>query len=1387
MSDDGTICLNPATTIATSLYTSITNWFLSFLGDFKWQNTLFVSASTVFNTLLALTVLYFWWANRQFHFKKRKKDGSRLSQLATHKDALKLNARKRQQQRRKSGIGGVTSSGVLQGGDTQSSSSDEDYDADSLTNLDQGSDGDDEEEEEEADLSDYDTDDEDDDETNGAADGDNTQQEAAQEESMQQLSPEKRRNVRDLTSVVANMEVFSYLSKQAFVQCLEFMEYVDLKQNQTLFNEDSYDGSLYAVVSGQVKCQFEFAHSPLAASANVPSMDEDNNEGEPFISFTAGDGDVVTSLLSMLAGLVRKCQERGQSNSDKNSGVNSNDSRMLTSVVPPGISVTAIGVAETTRLVRVPPECFLAIMDKFPRDVYRIAQTIIARMQRVTIQTVVRCLGLQKEIVRRHYLSWSMDQLLANRIEATNAWKRLQQTLLGYLPDAAAPQLRDQVNKDAALVAAVNLMGTSTSAADVDQNDSSIINALVQRLQEMASVNALPPGQTLIETGQKPDAIYLILRGSLDVGMHVSGTSNAATQSTRRTSTYHKDRRSIFPRGSATGPTGAPPRPDPLRRKHSSGGEGSSSTRTKSSIVPTNFSRVYKAGIGETVGTLSCFTGDVSIVTVRNSSEWETALLYKVSKDVYDSLLAECPSALTECLGAILDRLASPIGCLLDWNVEWMHVQAGEDVVRRGEECDAMYAVLNGRLRSAVPHSPGISQQHHPPPQKTATHSSQKVRHGPRPSFLSRAKQRLRNRKDLLQFLKKSNPKVANAPPRRSHRMMNSAGEEFQGDEFHRGAIIGEVEILTGADWNSDVYASRHSELARVPSSVLNAIIRMYPRAGLNLARIVASQIQQKIACKKKTNAAAVGGPPLQMQMMDNSKRSLPSTETPGESSLGNGVGQNILPSYGLNLSTIAIVPLVEGSFDIDGFSKTLQKTLDTSIAPTKLMSKSFARSQLGEDVFRQRNAMHGLKMTRLCGDMEENFRLVVYQAEMNYTWWTRLCIQQADCVLLVVRAEEAPPKRKVEACLSWAFAALNVKIQLVVLQSPKHNKNCEDDADDETFYETMESSDQLNDWSEARHWIAGHHLVRMPFEKHVLDFRRLCRRITGRSIGVVLGGGGARGLAHIGVIQALVEAGITIDFVGGTSQGAYIGALLAMQPDDLQSLVRAARQMAETMSNNWERLFDLTLPLVSFFSGYRFNRGIQKSLGRRRIQDLVCNFFCVSTDLRNNTQVVHTKGICWRYVRASMTLQSYLPPLSEDGTLLVDGGYMNVLPADVMKLQMRARTVIAVDVSPEVRLDNFEYGTHLNGWWLLWNSWNPFTKTVNIPSMGDISERLAWVSGERHRKKVREYIDLFLQPPVGNFGTLEYDKFDEIVSLGYEYAKPRVDNFVRKNPHLIA
>lgn len=921
---------NQIITAATSTTALIQNGLANFWGSFHWRNTLIISFSTFFYTLLFLTCLYFWWANRQFHFKKRKKDGSKLSSIATRKDAEELHNLNKKK------------------GRAAGSHDDDDSTASDISDLDK--DQEDDEDTlalEDADLSDYEDED--------GEDEDHKQQKQKQEQQKDpqkspffaNLPPEKRRVVKDLTAVVSNMEVFSYLSTEAFIQCLEHMEYIDLKRGQQLFSEKTLDGSLYAVVSGKVKCQFEFdqkAASPYQKSSYHPSMNldsysyDESDATDPLISFIADEGDIVTSLLTMLLGLVRQCQERSTPKTS-----NDKETQQRLPIVPPGISVKAFGSADNTQIVRVPPKCFLALLDKFPKDVHRISQTVIARMQRVTLQTVVRCLGLQREIVL-HTPHESTVMSLDQMADHPEEWGRLRASLPNYLPSAAQTTVKDQAMTDAATVTAANIMGRQ-------QKRSPVMKTIVQTLKQVGEIIAVPAGHTLTETGDSPDGIYMILHGTLDVGMNVTGSSAPARQSNRRTSTLRppadpsrngQPRRNIFPQASAI--------------KESKRQRRQSATRTQqmqnaSSASNTTFSRIYQALPGETVGRLSCFTSDASIVTVRNSSEYESTLLFKIPKDNYDKIVAEHPTALTQCLDSILGRLVSPIVCVLDWNVEWMHIQAGEDIVHRGDVCDSMFAVLNGRLRAAP-----LSSYYH---SRQRTNSSSVGPVPPPPAPLQERDTSTETtsflRRRLLQRRRNANknvPKVSNAPPPPSRRMMNNSNDDGGGEEYGRGAIIGEIEILTGADWSFDVYASRHSELARVPVSVINAIIRMCPGAGLHLAKVVARQVQSKHARKNINNYVSP-----QTRIMGSPQKHAPQNIVDS---------RGILPSYGLSLATIAVVPLLEGDLNLNSFCQTLKDTLHRDIAPTKLMTKDFAKEQLGDEIWMNRNAMHSLKMTRL-------------------------------------------------------------------------------------------------------------------------------------------------------------------------------------------------------------------------------------------------------------------------------------------------------------------------------------------------------------------------------------------------------------------------------------
>ena len=114
----------------------------------------------------------------------------------------------------------------------------------------------------------------------------------------------------------------------------------------------------------------------------------------------------------------------------------------------------------------------------------------------------------------------------------------------------------------------------------------------------------------------------------------------------------------------------------------------------------------------------------------------------------------------------------------------------------------------------------------------------------------------------------------------------------------------------------------------------------------------------------------------------------------------------------------------------------------------------------------------------------------------------------------------------------------------------------------------------------------------------------------------------------------------------------------------------KRASAFSVNMSLLWRKVIDLTYPIMAMFTGNGLNNEIRTILGDKQIEDLWIPYFCITTDLSASRMRVHSFGSLWRYVRGSMTLTGYLPPICDpvDGHYLVDGGYINNLPADVAK-----------------------------------------------------------------------------------------------------------------------
>jgi lysophospholipid hydrolase len=284
-------------------------------------------------------------------------------------------------------------------------------------------------------------------------------------------------------------------------------------------------------------------------------------------------------------------------------------------------------------------------------------------------------------------------------------------------------------------------------------------------------------------------------------------------------------------------------------------------------------------------------------------------------------------------------------------------------------------------------------------------------------------------------------------------------------------------------------------------------------------------------------------------------------------------------------------------------------------------------------------------------------------------------------------------------------------------------------------------------------------------------DFHRLARKLCGKSVGLVLGGGGARGIAQVGIIRALEEAGIAIDVIGGTSIGAFIGALYARDADVVPMYGRA-KKFAGRMASMWRFALDLTYPSASYTTGHEFNRGIFKTFGDCQIEDFWLEFYCNTTNISKSRSEIHTSGYAWRYVRASMSLAGLLPPLCDEGDLLLDGGYVDNLTVAHMK-SLGANVIFAIDVGA---LDDDvpqSFGDSLSGFWAVANRWNPFSSYPNPPTLSEIQARLAYVSSVDALERAKTMAGcVYMRPPIDGYATLDFGKFAEIHDLGYRYGR---------------
>ncbi|NXX16944.1 PLPL6 esterase, partial [Podargus strigoides] len=1186
--------------------------------------------------------------------------------------------------------------------------------------------------------------------------------------------------------MLKNVRVLGHFEKPLFLELCKHMVFQQCQQGDYVFRPGQPDTSIYVLQDGKLELLLT------------------EPDGKETVMKEVFPGDSVHSLLSILD--------------------------VITGHQRPYRTVCA-RAAEDSTVLRLPVEAFSAVFEKYPESLVRVVQIIMVRLQRVTFLALHNYLGLTNEL-----FSHDMQPLRlfpqpghAARTSPVRHGKRGLEE--GKDPGEAAPLRTGGLETPAppppllsrCISMPVDIAGGSGVPGSWDTHGAGEGEGTHSPPRAPQSVSHEPKERRAVGGEEQPPGAPQYQ----DEEDPASGTCPYGPYQGRQTSAiFEAAKRELVKLMKVEDPSLLNNR---VLLHHAKA--GTVIARQGDQDVSLHFVlwgclHVYQRMIdkaedvclfltqpGEMVGQLAVLTGEPLIFTIKANRD---CTFLKISKSDFYEIMREQPSVVLSVAHTVAARM-SPFVRQMDFAIDWMAVEAGRALYRwvpsggrpprlgdsqgaevplvvsprQGDKSDCTYIALNGRLRSVI--------------QKGSGKKELIGEYG---------------RGDLIGVVRA---------------VVGRGGGHLVGLGDVSWLLL-QVEALTRQPRATTVHAVRDTELAKLPEGTLNNIKRRYPQVVTRLIHLLSQKILGNLQQLRGPFASSSLG------MASSSEPTNPTS----------------------NLSTVAVLPVCS-DVPMAAFTLELKHALN-AIGPTLLLTSDIIRARLGS------SALDSIQEYRLSGwlaQQEDIHRIVLYQTDCTLTPWTLRCIRQADCILIVGLGDQEPALGQLEQMLeNTAVRALK---QLVLLHR-------EDGA----------SPARTVEWLNMRSWCSGHlhircprrvfsrrsptKLVRVPswgegpgwspaasvtrrssrpqremyekvFEKSAdrhSDFSRLARVLTGNTIALVLGGGGARwaprrgwvgpgggvgvpvspvaashprrGCSHIGVMKAMEESGIPVDMVGGTSIGAFIGALYAEERSAVRTKQRA-REWAKCMNSVFETVLDLTYPITSMFSGSAFNASINRVFQDKQIEDLWLPYFNVTTDITASAMRVHTDGslwryvrasasytpylppLCdpkdshwlvdgcyvnnvpgslWRYVRASMTLSGYLPPLCDpkDGNLLMDGGYINNLPgnfslshpaADIAR-SMGAKTVIAIDVGSQDETDLCNYGDSLSGWWLLWKRLNPWAEKVKVPDMAEIQSRLAYVSCVRQLEVVKSssYCE-YIRPPIDRFKTMDFGKFDEI------------------------
>jgi len=374
--------------------------------------------------------------------------------------------------------------------------------------------------------------------------------------------------------------------------------------------------------------------------------------------------------------------------------------------------------------------------------------------------------------------------------------------------------------------------------------------------------------------------------------------------------------------------------------------------------------------------------------------------------------------------------------------------------------------------------------------------------------------------------------------------------------------------------------------------------------------------------------------------------------------------------------------------------------------------------------------------------NMEKQTGLNFLVCDRDHEEWARQCIAYCDLVIVATAFNEEHSLYDIEKQLDlYSTHVMNKKIYLLLLHP-----------------EASPLPANTKRWFEER--IIDLHLhIR---KNNLPDIRRFCRIVTHQATGLVLGGGGARGFAHVGVLKALLEKGIEVDFVGGTSAGGIYGAGITHADFDMNKLMTLCQKAAQRKPTS----NDFTLPFISIMSGKKMRKFLKEVFEDAHFEDLWVNTFCVSTNFSNASLKIHDHGLIRQQVEASIAIPGVFPPVIIDKHLHIDGGIIDNLPVESMH-KKPVRNIIAVSLSAEAAAVT-DLQEIPSSWRMFWNKMTN-SDTPSLPGLSSMLINSITINSRHKQETNKAQVAIYLELDLKEFKFLDWVRWQQILQKGYD------------------